>query len=251
MLIESFANKNVLYIVVFSMALILTMWSRHQPFPSISKRLGIISFGYLGLLLLAETAPRPMKSEVVLLTMFVFSGLGIWVGMYHLLKTRRDVIIAPMFGFLFCISSTGLVVNLWDQLESVEHWVGFLTLGALYSGQTWLVFRGLLIGRLPLAWSQAGFIALSRGQLYGPHGAIECFEKAWDAEEEHLNPMAYFALMNIHTFLNNDDERIRWSDLLELSGGKDAIDEQWIEAVQKHIAALSKASLDDTPDTEE
>ena len=251
MLIESFANKNVLYVIVGSIALILTMWSRHQPFPTISKRLGMITFGFLGLLLLSETAPRPMRLEAVLLTMFVFSGLGLWVGMYHLMKTRRDVIIAPMFGFIFCISSTGLVVNLWDQLESLEHWVGFITLGALYSGQTWLVFRGLLIGRLPLAWSQAGFIALSRGQLYGTHGAIECFEKAWDAEEEHLNPMAYFALMSIHKFLNNIDEMNRWSDLLILSGGMDAIDEQWIQAVRKHIVVLTKDSLGDVHDSEE
>ena len=63
--------------------------------------------------------------------------------------------------------------------------------------------------------------------------------------------MAYFALMNIHTFLHNDEEMIRWSDLLDLSGGKDAIDEQWIEAVEKHITVLSKASLDDTTDTKE
>jgi len=169
------------------------------------------------------------------LTLLVFSGLGLWLGMYHLLKTRRDVILAPMFGFLFCLSSTGLIVLLWNQLDQLEHWVGFLTLGALYSGQTWLVFRGLLIGRLPLAWSQAGYIALSRGQLFGPHGAIECFERAWDAEEEHLNPMAYFALEQIHRSLGNTTDAQKWSDLLELSGGIGAIDKHWIEAVETSI----------------
>lgn len=201
MLIESFANKSVIYLVVFAISMVLFLWSRHQPFPLISKRLAYISFGYLSLLLLSDTAPRPMEIDTILLTLFLFSGLGLWLGMYHLLKTRRDVIIAPMFGFLFCLSSTGLIVLLWNQLDQLEHWVGFLTLGALYSGQTWLVFRGLLIGRLPLAWSQAGYIALSKGQLFGPHGAIKCFERAWDAEEEHLNPMAYFALEQIHRSL--------------------------------------------------
>ena len=240
MLIESFANKSVIYLVVLAISLVLIFWSRHQPFPLISKRLAYISFGYLSLLLISDTAPRPMEIDTILLTLFLFSGLGLWIGMYHLLKTRRDVIIAPMFGFLFCLSSTGLIVLLWDQLDQLEHWVGFLTLGALYSGQTWLVFRGLLIGRLPLAWSQAGYIALSRGHLFGPHGAIECFERAWDAEEEHLNPMAYFALERIHRSLGNTSDVQKWSDLLELSGGIGAIDGHWVEAIESSIENITK-----------
>jgi hypothetical protein len=239
MLIESFANKSVIYLVVLAISLVLIFWSRHQPFPLISKRLAYISFGYLSLLLISDTAPRPMEIDTILLTLLLFSGLGLWIGMYHLLKTRRDVIIAPMFGFLFCLSSTGLIVLLWDQLDQLEHWVGFLTLGALYSGQTWLVFRGLLIGRLPLAWSQAGYIALSRGHLFGPHGAIECFERAWDAEEEHLNPMAYFALEQIHQSLGNQTDAQKWSDLLELSGGIAAIDGHWVEAVESSIENIT------------
>lgn len=239
MLIESFANKSVIYLVVFAISMVLFLWSRHQPFPLISKRLAYISFVYLSLLLLSDTAPRPMEIDTILLSLFLFSGLGLWLGMYHLLKTRRDVIIAPMFGFLFCLSSTGLIVLLWNQLDQLEHWVGFLTLGALYSGQTWLVFRGLLIGRLPLAWSQAGYIALSKGQLFGPHGAIKCFERAWDAEEEHLNPMAYFALEQIHRSLGNTSDSQKWSDLLELSGGIHAIDAHWVEAIESSIENIT------------
>jgi len=239
MLIESFANKSVIYLIVFVISLVLFFWSRHQPFPLISKRLAYISFGYLSLLLLSDTAPRPMEIDTILLTLFLFSGLGLWLGMYHLLKTRRDVIVAPMFGFLFCLSITGLIVLLWGQLDQLEHWVGFLTLGALYSGQTWLVFRGLLIGRLPLAWSQAGYIALSRGQLFGPHGAINCFERAWDAEEEHLNPMSYFALEQIHRSLGNTNDSQKWSDLLELSGGIHAIDDHWVKAIESSIENIT------------
>ena len=44
-------------------------------------------------------------------------------------------------------------------------------------------------------------IALLQGRLTGRNSAIECFEKGWDADEEHLNPMAYVALHRIHLFL--------------------------------------------------
>ena len=110
-----------------------------------------------------------------------------------MLNTRREVLVAPMAGFMFCVGVTGLITQTWDDLTKFEHWAGFLALVVLAGGQTWLVFRGLLIGRLPLAWSQAGMVALHRGQLHGPHGAIECFEKAWDGDEEHLNPNGLFS----------------------------------------------------------
>ena len=118
-----------------------------------------------------------------------------------------------MSGFLFCVGVTGLITKTWDELTKFEHWAGFLALVVLAGGQTWLVFRGLLIGRLPLAWSQAGMVALHRGQLHGPHGAIECFEKAWDGDEEHLNPMAYSALYKINLFLEDQQQADHWNEL--------------------------------------
>ena len=91
------------------------------------------------------------------------------------------------------------------ELNTLEQWGWFLLLVLLGGGQTWMVFRGLLI-ELPLAWSRAGMVALQRRQLHGPHGALSCFENGWDADEEHLNPMAYVALHRIHKFLDQPDE---------------------------------------------
>ena len=137
---------------------------------------------------MGQSAENPTSIEAHLGILSVVGAFGLVTGIHHMLNTRREVLVAPMSGFLFCVGVAGLITQTWDDLSKFEHWAGFLALVVLGGGQTWLVFRGLLIGRLPLAWSQAGMVALHRGQLHGPHGAIECFEKAWDGDEEHLNP---------------------------------------------------------------
>ncbi len=139
-----------------------------------------------------------MPLTSLLTVTLALGSVGVLVGVHHMVRTRRDVFIAPMSGFLFCIGAAGLMVQTWPELSVLEQWAGFGVLVLLGGGQTWMVFRGLLIGRLPLAWSQAGMVALQRGQLDGPHGAIACFERGWDADEEHLNPMAYVALQRLH-----------------------------------------------------
>ena len=80
--------------------------------------------------------------------------------------------------------------------------------------------------------------------MSGPHGAIECFEKSWDLEEEHLNPMAWLALQRIHLFLHNSEESEHWSKRPAESGGEDAVAVEWIEAIESALAKLS-------PDSEE
>jgi hypothetical protein len=130
------------------------------------------------------------------------------------------------------------MVLTWPDLNTLEQWAGFLLLVLLGGGQTWMVFRGLLIGRLPLAWSQAGMVALQRGQLRGPHGALSCFENGWDADEEHLNPMAYVALHRIHVFLEQPSEARRWLESFEDAGGEAAVAPEWIEAVEEALIAM-------------
>ena len=83
-----------------------------------------------------------------------------------------------------------MVADLARLRAPPERWAGFLLLVLLGEGQTWMVFRGLLIGRLPLAWSQAGMVALQRRRSAAERS---CFENGWDADEEHLNPMACVA----------------------------------------------------------
>lgn len=155
-----------------------------------------------------------------------------------MVRTRRDVFIAPMSGFVFCTGAGGLMVLTWPELNTLEQWSGFLLLVLLGGGQTWMVFRGLLIGRLPLAWSQAGMVALQKRQLHGPHGAIACFERGWDADEEHLNPMAYLALNRIHMYLEQADEAQRWLESFEDAGGDASVAPEWIGAVHHALVAM-------------
>tara|TARA_B000000609_G_scaffold96855_1_gene73874 strand:- start:2173 stop:2661 length:489 start_codon:yes stop_codon:yes gene_type:complete len=159
-----------------------------------------------------------------------------------MLVTREEVIVAPFAGILFSVSATAIMADQWESLTSFEEYAAFATIVVIGGCQTWLVFRGLLIGRLPLAWSKAGLVALERGQVSGPHGALECFEKSWDLEEEHLNPMAWLALERIHTFIGNDAEASHWGRRLAESGGEEAVAKEWIEAIESALGRLRPSS---------
>ena len=155
-----------------------------------------------------------------------------------MLVTREEVIVAPFAGILFSVSATAIMADQWESLTVFEEYAAFATIVVIGGCQTWLVFRGLLIGRLPLAWSKAGLVALERGQVSGQHGALECFEKSWDLEEEHLNPLAWLALERIHTFIGNDTEASHWSKRLAESGGEEAVAKEWIEAIETALGRL-------------
>ena len=223
---------------------VLILGARSQPFPTPAKRFGYFMLTITGLLLMGQSAEHPTSRDAHLGILSVVGAFGLVAGIHHMLNTRREVLVAPMSGFMFCVGVAGLITRTWDDLTKFEHWAGFLALLVLGGGQTWLVFRGLLIGRLPLAWSQAGMVALNRGQLQGPHGAIECFEKAWDGDEEHLNPMAYSALYKINLFLQDDERAAHWNELFLESGGKKAVAVEWLEAVDECLAALGHTSED-------
>ena len=223
--------------------IILILGSKSQPFPTPARRFGWFILVVSGLLLLGQSAPNPTSLEGHLAILSVFGAFGLVSGINLMLRTRREVLVAPMSGFMFCVGVTGLITQTWDELNKFEHWAGFLALVVLAGGQTWLVFRGLLIGRLPLAWSQAGMVALHRGQLRGPHGAIECFEKAWDAEEEHLNPMAYSALSKIFQALDEAEKATHWNELFLESGGNESVAIEWLDAIDECLSNLGLTTL--------
>jgi len=235
------AESTVVWMLLVFDAVIgvaLVFGAKSQPFPTPAKRFGTLILIITGLLLLGQSAPNPTSLEAHLGILSVIGAFGLVAGIHHMLNTRREVLVAPMAGFLFCVGVAGLITKTWDDLTKLEHWAGFLALVVLAGGQTWLVFRGLLIGRLPLAWSQAGMVALHRGQLHGSHGAIECFEKAWDADEEHLNPMAYSALYKINLFLNDSEQAKHWKDLFLESGGNNSVAAEWLAAIDECLSAM-------------
>ena len=178
-------------------------------------------------------------------------GFGLVAGVYQLAQTQRDVLVAPYAGLMFCVGVVGLMVQTWEDLSTLEQWAAFLTIVVLGGGETWLIFRGLLIGKLPQAWSQAGMIALLQGRLTGRNGAIECFEKGWDADEEHLNPMAYVALHRIHLFLGQNDEANLWRENLDREGGEAAVAYEYIRAIHDALSDLDSEASERLPRLEE
>ena len=88
-------------------------------------------------------------------------------------------------------------------------------------------------------------VALQRGQLARPeHGAIACFERGWDADEEHLNPMAYVALHRIHAFLGPRRQRGPYDGLnrLKTLAAKHAVAAAWIEAIEQGLVGFRECN---------
>jgi hypothetical protein len=222
---------------------VLILGSRSQPFPLPTRRFGWLVLTTGLLLALGQLAPNPVTVIGHLVILTFFGSFGLLVGIHHLLRTRREVLIAPFSGFMFCVGVGGLMVTTWDDLSTFEQWSGFLSLVVLGGGQTWLVFRGLLIGRLPLAWSQAGMVALQRGLVDGHDGAIACFEKGWDAEEEHLNPMAYVALHRLNLFIGDSEKAAEWWEALQDAGGERAVAPEWIKAIHDALARIDPETV--------
>tara|TARA_Y100000766_G_C18914294_1_gene610174 strand:+ start:4481 stop:5185 length:705 start_codon:yes stop_codon:yes gene_type:complete len=226
-------------ILEFAVAICLLVLSPRQPFPGPSKRFGNILITLALLLAIGQTAPRPTSVNVHIAILMIFGSFGLVKGVRNMLVTREEVIVAPFAGVLFCVGVTAFMSNQWPELTTSEEIIAFVTIVAIGLGQVWLVFRGLLIGRLPLAWSKAGLFALQKGQISTDRGSIACFEKAWDLEEEHLNPMAWIALSKIHTFLGNTEDANHWEKRLRETGGEDAVAPEWIEAIDEALSDLS------------
>ena len=82
-----------------------------------------------------------------------------------------------------------------------------------------------------------------------PTGPSRVFERGWDADEEHLNPMAYVALHRIHVFLEQKKEAQRWLEAFEDAGGEASVAPEWIGAIHHALNELGADFSDEFTDS--
>ena len=120
MFLDETSGKWIALAVLTVVSVALIAGSRHQPFPEISGRFGWVLATITGLLAWSEAAPRPMSLTMLLMMGLGLGSYGVLVGVHHMVRTRRDVFIAPMSGFVFCTGAGGLMVLTWPELNTLE-----------------------------------------------------------------------------------------------------------------------------------
>jgi len=232
---------TLLYSIISAILGGILIWmSKNQPFPEHSQKFGILLLTLGGLGFIAHQAERDVGPTIEPLILTLLGGLGVIIGLIHAIRTRMDVLIAPSSGILLVIGVISLFSYEWPNLSKFEQISAFILIAIIVFLNIYLIFRTLLIGKLPLAWSQSGLRQLRRGVVFGERGAIGCFEKAWDVDEEHLNAMAYSALSLIHKHFENDAESEKWEQRLLQLGGAESIDGAWISEIENALSKISR-----------
>ena len=215
--------------------------SWHQPFPEISRRYAYLVLMAGSVLIISEQAPRETSETVPMYFALGLGVLGTLKGSWDMTRTMRDVIVAPFAGGMLCAGSAALLVGWWDEGGTYEHISSFILVSVLILMEIYLVFRGLIIGVPGLSWSKAGLRQIQRGLLDGPSGAISCFERSWDADEEWLGAMSHAALIRIYIHLGQEESANNSEKYLEEFGGWEVVDSAWIEAIDSALNSISES----------
>ena len=215
--------------------------SWHQPFPEISRRYAYLVLMAGSVLIISEQAPRETSETVPMYFALGLGVIGTLKGSWDMTRTMRDVIVAPFAGGMLCAGSAALLVGWWDEGGTYEHISSFILVSALILMEIYLVFRGLIIGVPGLSWSKAGLRQIQRGLLDGPSGAISCFERSWDADEEWLGAMSHAALIRIYIHLEQEESANNSEKYLEEFGGWEVVDSAWIEAIDSALNSISES----------
>ena len=81
--------------------LVLILASKSQPFPLPSRRFGWIVLSVALLLTLGQLAPNPVSVLGHLVILTGLGSFGLLVGIHHLIRTRREVLIAHFLDSCF------------------------------------------------------------------------------------------------------------------------------------------------------
>ena len=226
-------------ILVSLIGAILIYLSRDQPFPEVSRNQGALLLGLSLMLLLSSASPRQFDRERVSATIVtIMGGVQMMYGAWNM-SSHRDVIVGPMSGILLCAGAMALFADDWNASSKGEQAVAFITLSLLLLLETYIFFKGMIVGTSAKSWSAAGLRQTQRGLLMGNRGAIGCFERAWDMEESYINAMSHHALNKIYSHLGEKESSIKHHEKLERLGGKESVDDAWSEALDDALNQLN------------
>ena len=153
--------------------------------------------------------------------------------------TQQDVLVAPFGGVLLCVGTVSLMADSWDEMNSADHLISFVTASVVVMLEIYLAFRGLVVGVQGITWSKSGLRQVSRGLLQGPRGAISHFERSWDMDDQWLNAMSHAALALIHKHLGDELAEKEHIEELQAIGGWDAVDKNWIQTIENGLGKLN------------
>jgi len=228
------------WIGLFSIIGVLTFYySRLQPFPEIGGRFSGLLLLLAIFLWISESSPRPGSEDFPPTLSLITGGLGVIFGIRHMGITKKDVILAPLGGVLFCIGGVWLLSSRWEGADQLQQISLFVLASILVMLEIYLIFRGLVIGIPGVSWSKSGIRQIQRGLIEGPNGAISHFEKSWDSEDSWINSMSHAALILIYRKLDKKEDVNRHTVELERNGGWSSLDASWVKAIEDSLEELN------------
>ena len=228
-------------VLFFALGAISLYYARLQPFPEFGNKFGWSSIALGLIFLISRNAPRDTAILAPTVTAAIFGGLAVIYGVRHMVVTQQDVLVAPFGGILLCVGTVSLMADSWNEMNSTDHLISFVTASVVVVLEIYLAFRGLVVGVQGITWSKSGLRQVSRGLVQGPRGAISHFEGSWDMDDQWLNAMSHAALALIHKHLGDEAAEKEHVQELQAIGGWDAVDKNWIQTIEGELRKL-KAS---------
>ena len=225
-------------VLFFALGAVSLYYARIQPFPEFGNRFGWSSIAFGLVFLISRNAPRDTAILAPTVTAAIFGGLAVIYGVRHMVVTQQDVLVAPFGGVLLCVGTVSLMADSWNEMNSTDHLISFVTASVVVMLEIYLAFRGLVVGVQGITWSKSGLRQVSRGLLQGPRGAISHFERSWDMDDQWLNAMSHAALALIHKHLGDEAAEKEHIQELQAIGGWDAFDKNWIETIEGELNKL-------------
>ena len=225
-------------VLFFALGAVSLYYARIQPFPEFGNRFGWSSIAFGLVFLISRNAPRDTAILTPAVTAAIFGGLAVIYGVRHMVVTQQDVLVAPFGGVLLCVGTVSLMADSWDEMNSTDHLISFVTASVVVMLEIYLAFRGLVVGVQGITWSKSGLRQVRRGLLQGPRGAISHFERSWDMDDQWLNAMSHAALALIHKHLGDEAAEKEHIQELQAIGGWDAVDKNWIDTIEGELNKL-------------